>query len=191
MTLYTKPKTCRQCKTKFSPVRPLQQVCSPNCALEYGKAKTYKIVASALKDERKETRQKLDAMRTKPQLVKLAEKAFNAFIRARDAGKPCISCGKPLGTEANTHDAGHYRSVGSAPHMRFVEQNVHGQCKHCNRYLAGNHVAYRSGLFERLGVQEVERLERDQTLRRYTKEALIQMALEYREKARQLKKETA
>ena len=29
-----KLKTCCHCKTKFAPVRPLQKVCSPICALE-------------------------------------------------------------------------------------------------------------------------------------------------------------
>jgi hypothetical protein len=128
-------------------------------------------------------------METYPELVKKAQTAFNGFIRARDAGKPCICCGKPLGTEPNTFDAGHYRSVGSAPHMRFVEENVHGQSKHCNNYLAGNAVEYRKGLIARIGLEEVERIESDQTLRKYTREGLIELAKHYREAARKLMKE--
>ena len=30
-------------------------------------------------------------------------------------------------------DAGHYLSIGSAPHMRFIEGNVHAQRKSCNK----------------------------------------------------------
>jgi hypothetical protein len=117
--------------------------------------------------------------------------AFNSFIRARDAGKPCICCGKPLGTEPNTFDAGHYRSAGSAPHMRFVEDNVHGQSKHCNNYLGGNHVAYRQGLIQRIGLAAVERIEADNTTRKYTKEGLLEIAKYFRSEAHRLKKEQA
>lgn len=152
-----------------------------NQALKKNKAK-------AQAEDRKATREKLDAMRTKPQLVKLAQTAFNAFVRARDAGKPCICCGKPLGAEPNSFDAGHYRSVGSAPHMRFVEDNAHGQSKYCNNHLGGNHVAYRQGLISRIGLQSVERIESDNTVRKYTKEGLVELARHYRAEARKIKK---
>ena len=145
--------------------------------------------ATAPQDENQlilERREKLKAMETLPSPVTKAQAAFNGFIRARDAGKPCICCGKPLGNEPNSFDAGHYRSVGSAPHMRFVEDNVHGQRKHCNNYLAGNHVEYRKGLIERIGLDMVEAIERDQTLRKYTREGLIEIARHYREAARKL-----
>lgn len=141
------------------------------------------------KADKKETKLKLDAMQTKPQLVKKAQTAFNAYIRARDVGKPCISCDKPLDGGANTFDAGHYRSVGSAPHMRFVEDNVHGQCKHCNNWLTGNHVEYRKKLLERIGQHQLELLEADNTLRKYTKEGLEEIARHYRAETRRLLKE--
>jgi hypothetical protein len=180
---------CKVCKSPFTPVRPLQSVCCPACALTLARNVTEKNLAKAMAQDRKETREKLDAMRTKPQLVKLAQTAFNAFIRARDAGKPCICCGKPLGTEPNTFDAGHYRSVGSAPHMRFVEDNVHGQTKYCNNHLGGNHVEYRKGLIERIGLARVEQIEADNTTRKYTKEGLTELARYYNAEARRLKTE--
>ena len=113
-------KKCKACSEIFIPARPLQRVCSPSCAMKHARALTEKKQAKEQAQERKATREKLQALQTKPQLLKKAQTAFNAFIRARDAGKPCISCGRPLGTEPNTYDFGHYRSVGSAPHMRFV-----------------------------------------------------------------------
>jgi hypothetical protein len=182
-------KKCKVCKTEFNPVRPMQKVCSPLCALEVSRQATEKKKAKEAQEDRKKTREKLDAMRTKPQLVKLAQIAFNSYIRARDAGKPCICCGKPLGTEPNSFDAGHYRSVGSAPHMRFVEDNVHGQTKYCNNYLASNPVGYRKGLIERIGLKRVEQIESDQTVRKYTKEGLQEIARHYNAEARRLKKE--
>jgi hypothetical protein len=182
-------KKCKVCKTPFTPVRPLQKVCGWECAKKQVEIDAAKKRAKDAAKDRKETREKLDAMRTKPQLVKLAQTAFNAFIRARDAGKPCICCGKPLGAEPNTFDAGHYRSVGSAPHMRFVEENTHGQNKHCNNYLGGNHVAYRAGLIQRIGLAAVERIEADNTTRKYTREGLIELARHYKAETRRLKKD--
>jgi len=179
-------KPCLVCKHPFEPARPLQRACSPECAIQHAKAKAATAERKAQAADRRATKAKLDALRTKPQLVKLAQQAFNSYIRARDAGKPCISCGKPLSAEANTYDCGHYRSVGSAPHMRFVEDNAHGQCKHCNNHLAGNHVEYRRGLIERIGLAEVDRIERDQVVRKYTREGLMEIARHYRAEARRL-----
>jgi hypothetical protein len=185
----TKPAKCKVCKCAYTKTRPLQTVCSPPCALTLARKATDKAQAKEQAKDRKETRQKLDAMQTKPQLTKKAQTAFNSFIRARDAGKPCICCGKPLGSEPNTFDAGHYRSVGSAPHMRFVEDNVHGQTKYCNNHLGGNHVAYRRGLIERIGLARVEQIEADNTVRKYSKEGLIELARHYRAETNRILKE--
>ena len=182
-------KTCKVCKTEFNPMRAMQKVCSPLCALEISRQATEKKKAKEAQEDRKKTREKLDAMRTKPQLVKIAQVSFNKYIRERDLLKPCISCGKPPSTESNQTDAGHFRSVGSAPHMRFVEDNVHGQCKHCNQYLAGNVLAYRKKLIERIGLTRVEQIESDQTVRKYTKEGLQEIARHYNAEAKRLKKE--
>jgi predicted RNA-binding Zn-ribbon protein involved in translation (DUF1610 family) len=183
------PKRCAACKTLFTKARPLQKVCSPLCGLDLGRAKTAKAAIKLAEADRRVTREKLDALQTKPQLVAKAQTAFNGFIRARDAGQACISCSKPLasGGIGGAFDCGHYRSVGSAVHMRFVEDNAHGQCKFCNRHLAGNHVAYRAGLLSRIGLRSLELLEADQVLRRYTKEALIEIARHYRAETKKLK----
>jgi hypothetical protein len=159
------------------------------CALELSKTIQKKIIAKEAQEDRKKTREKLDAMRTKPQLVKIAQVSFNKFIRERDLLKPCISCGKPPDDSANGWDASHYRSVGSSPHLRFVEDNCNKSCKHCNQFLAGNIVEYRKGLIERIGLTRVEQIESDQTVRKYTKEALQEIARHYNAEARRLKKE--
>ena len=182
---------CKVCKTPFTPTRPLQNWCSVDCAVVLGQQAVAKKKSKAMAQDRKETKEKLDAMRTKPQLVAAAQKAFNAFIKARDAGKPCICCGRPLtftGVGGGC-DAGHFRSVGSAPHMRFVEENCHAQSKYCNQRLSGNHAEYRKGLIERIGLHAVERIEADNTTRKYTKEGLIELARHYNAETRRLKKQ--
>ena len=177
-----KDKKCKVCKEIFQTVRPLQTCCGPACAMQL-------VKAVKVRKDKRETKTKLDALQTKPQLVKKAQTAFNAYIRARDAGKPCISCDKPLGDAPNSYDAGHYRSVGSAPHTRFVEDNVHGQCKHCNNWLAGNHVQYRLRLLERIGERQLDLLESDSVLRKCDKDGLIEIARHYNAEARRLNKE--
>ena len=181
-------RACKVCKTSFAPVRPMQCACSPICALTLVRANRVKVAKAKAVTEKRADRVKLDAMRTKPQLVALAQQAFNGFIRARDAGKVCISCGEPLQSArtGGAFDCGHYRSVGSAVHMRFVEDNAHGQCKHCNRHLAGNHVAYRAGLLERIGNRSVVLIEGDQVLRKYTKEGLLEIGRHYRAETRKM-----
>lgn len=185
-----KPKNCKQCGETFQPARSMQRVCGIECARAEAADKRQRDAEKAAKADRRETRARLDAMRTRPQLVKAAQTAFNAYIRARDAGLPCISCGVSLVAEAvgGGYDCGHYRSVGSAPHLRFDERNAHGQCKHCNRHLAGNHVAYRAGLIQRIGAQQVAELEADQEPRRWSRDELIEMAVRFRRMEREAKK---
>jgi hypothetical protein len=57
--------------------------------------------------------------------LKLAQAVFNKFIRQRDIGQPCISCGKKI--NGVTH-ASHYKSQGGHSSVRFHEKNVWSSC---------------------------------------------------------------
>lgn len=173
---------CAICKTPFTKQRMGQCVCSPVCAIAYAKQQ-------ADKADRKITKAKLEKLKTRSDYMKEAQIAFNSFIRARDAGKPCICCGKPLPSEqiGGGFDAGHYRSVGSAPHLRFDERNCHGQQKQCNRYGAGRAVDYRLGLIHRIGIDAVESLESDQSVKKYTIDELKDIKATYKRKLKELK----
>lgn len=182
---------CCICRCEYVKSRSMQKVCSVACSIKHTDQTNERKKGREDAEDRRQTREKLKAMETYPELVKRAQTAFNAYIRCRDAGKPCISCGKQVMTDqvGGGADCGHYRSVGSAVHMRFVEENANLQCKQCNQYKSGNHVEYRKGLIERIGLEAVERIESDQTLRKYTKEGLIEIAKHYRAEARRLMKE--
>lgn len=175
-----KPRPCQACGKPFVPARPLQSVCSPRCA------------ARKVKQDKAEERAKIvtrkAALKTIPQLLREAQVAFNAFIRTRDraAGYPCISSGRPLDWSGNAVDAGHYRSVGAASHLRFNEDNVHAQSKHENQFLAGNAVDYRINLIARIGLARVEALEADNRVHRWTHDELRAIRDEYRAKLKQL-----
>ena len=180
-------KVCKVCRQQFEPFKPMQSVCSPECALSLAKSARAKAEKVRQVKERKADAAKRERMKTKGQWVAEAQAAFNAYIRLRDQGKPCICCGRPTAGDPNSVDAGHYRSRGSAPHLRFDERNTHSQLKRCNRYhfdIAG----YRSGLIERIGLDKVQALEADQTPKHYTVDDLRAIRDTYRAKARELKK---
>lgn len=181
-----KAKKCRACRQNFVPVRPLQTACSPVCAIELTQKAKAKQVAVREREQRRLTKARREALETVPELTKKAQVAFNRYIRLRDAGLPCISCGKPHDGNPNSFDAGHYRSVGAAPHLRFDPSNVTAQCKHCNNYLSGNIVMYRMGLINRVGLQEVERIESDNRPKHYTKSNLREIADKYRILAKEI-----
>lgn len=194
MTLAAKPprpKTCSVCKTEFTPVRSLQKVCGPVCALAHAKAKESRQRKAIEKVERREIMVRKQRLKSRGDYLREAQQAFNAFIRERDrqAGYPCISSGRPLDWSGNQVDAGHYRSTGAAPHLRFDERNCHAQSKHDNRFLSGSAVDYRLGLIARIGLEAVESLEADQSVRKYTIDDLQQIKATYRAKLRALKKE--
>ncbi len=185
-----KQKKCRcGCGASFIPWSPLQTAASPECALKLAMKKRQKEAAEKAKAERKADRAKREKMKPRREWLKEAQVAFNAFIRERDrlAGHPCISSGKPLDWSGNNVDAGHYRSTGSAPHLRFDERNCHAQNKQDNRWLAGAAVDYRIGLVKRIGLAEVEALEADQTPRKWSIEELKRIRDTYRAKLKALK----
>lgn len=182
---------CKACRCEFAPMLPMARACSIDCAVTLATADREKKRKTRATADRRDTRAKLEKLKTRGQWQTEAQAAFNAFIRARDAGKPCICCGRYLTAEQATGgawDAGHYRSRGSAPHLRFDERNVHAQLKQCNRYDSGNVVGYRAGLIARIGLAEVEALESDHAPRRHSIDELQQIKKTYAAKARELLK---
>lgn len=188
-----KPKKCRakSCGIAFTPQRMGQHACSPLCAVELARAKREQAETRARSDARKADRQKREKLKTRSDWIKEAQIAFNRYVRLRDAGRPCICCGRPLehGRTGGGYDAGHYRSVGSAPHLRFNEDNCHAQTKQCNRYGAGRAVDYRLGLVDRIGIARVEALEADQKPRKHDIDELRAIRDHYRAEARKLEKQ--
>lgn len=184
--------TCAHCRKKLEPGQRIH----PECIDAYAEAEEAKAKRKAMKQaimqakvERAETRRRKEAIKTIPQLIKEAQIEFNKFIRLRDADKPCICCGQPLtaGEVGGLFDCGHYRSVGSASHLRFNELNAHGQRKQCNRWGAGRAVDYRIGLIDRIGMEAVEALESDNEPRKWTKEELRSIKETYKRKVKELK----
>lgn len=175
-----KPRPCPVCSNGFVPFKPMQNVCGPRCAV--------KKVRQDKAEERARVKTRKEALKTRGDWMKDAQQAFNEFIRERDrqAGHACISSGRPLDWSGNQVDAGHYRSTGAAPHLRFNEDNCHAQSKHDNQFLSGNAVDYRIRLIERIGLARVEALEADSEVRKFTVDQLREIRDTYRAKANEL-----
>ena len=172
---------CSICQKEFTKQRMGQVVCSPKCAVKVPKVTRQK--EKTLVTKRKE------ALKTARDYIKEVQTVFNAYIRERDKHELCICCNQFLssGDVGGAYDCGHYRSVGSAPHLRFDERNAHGQRKQCNRWGAGRAVDYRIGLIRRIGLAQVEKLEADQTVKKWGIADLLELKAQYKQKLKDLK----
>lgn len=175
---------CASCGESFRPFTTLVRWCSPDCGAALGMKKLKQA-------EKKQDQARKEKLKTRRDYIEEAQRAFNKFVRLRDAGRPCICCGRPLdlGAHGGGYDAGHYRSVGSAPHLRFHEDNCHAQSKQCNRYGAGRAVDYRIGLIDRIGIARVEALEADQSSPKWSIDDLKAIRDTYKAKAKELEKQ--
>lgn len=183
-------KKCRVCTTLFLPSRPLQVACCPDCAQTLARRNREKAEKRAATIERQKTRAALEALKTIPQLIAEADRAFCAWVRARDAGLPCICCGETAKSSSLTGgewDAGHYRSRGAASHLRYHPDNASAQRKRCNRR-AFDVASYRANLIARIGLERVEALEQDNRTHKWTRDELREIRDTYRKKLRDLLK---
>jgi hypothetical protein len=171
---------CVICSEKFKQARAMQKVCGPACAAAHSREEREK-------QERVETRARRQSLKTRSDWLKEAQAAFNAWIRERDAALPCISCGR---FHQGAYDAGHYRSVGAQPALRFHEDNCHKQCVPCNQHKAGNVVEYRLGLIARIGAERLAFLEQEHAPAKLMVDEIQAIKAHYRAKLRALK-ETA
>lgn len=165
---------CESCKKPFVKAKTGQRACSPRCA--------WAVVKQDKKAKRKKDRNALAKSKPLAWHLKRTEAAVNAFVRLRDAGKPCVSCGRYVRLTA-----GHFISVGhGGSALRFHPDNIHGQCVQDNAYRGGRIAQYRIGLIERIGLARVEWLEGPHETKTWTREELDAIRGEYKAKAKEL-----
>lgn len=180
--------SCSICLAEYLPKYKSQATCLSDVC-----KKEQKRQDKLAREEKQAIRKRKEKLKTRSDYMKEAQSAFNAFIRERDKHEVCICCGLPLNSSGQVpsigggYDCGHYRSVGSAPHLRFDERNAHAQRKQCNRWGSGRAVDYRLGLIQRIGVEAVEALESDQSVKKWTKEELIEIRDTYKARLKALK----
>ena len=183
----SKPKKCavRTCRAPFVPSQTFQTWCSPECGLVIARAKQDKERKALAQVERREIKAAKERIKSRGDYLKDAQQAFNAWVRERDAGLPCISCGTTADVQ---FCAGHYKPSGSNPALRFEPMNVHRQCnRNCNMAKSGNLTPYRIELIKRIGLDNVEWLEGPHEPKKYTIDALTAITAMYRAKLRELR----
>lgn len=173
-----KQKTCRICKKKFKPYLSTQNVCDWSCAIKL-------VNKDNDREYRKETVRLKKTLKTRSDWLREAQTAFNSYIRARDAGKPCCSCDKPDNGQHQRH-ASHYRSVKACSILRFNTWNVWASCSTCNAVLSGNLLEYRIRLTKAIGSDRVEWLECQNDTRRYEIDYLQRLKKIFNKRAKQL-----
>jgi len=154
-----KPKKCKDCKQVFEPFKIAQPRCV-QCAISKGRD----YAAKRLKKEENELRKKAraDLLQRKEKIKPLSKWAaeaqviFNRFIRLRDAGRGCISCGN---MQANEYHAGHFFTTKARPDLRFNEDNTNLQCGQCNFFESGNISKYRVKIVDRIGQKRLDDLD--------------------------------
>lgn len=148
------------------------------CGIAYAVKERARADRDAAKVERLKDRARQEKLKSRAQWMKEAQTAFNAFIRRRDDGHPCICCRR---MHSGQYHAGHFRSVGSAPELRFDERNVWRTCAPCNTHLSGNLLEYRKTLVMMFGNEWVEQLEGPHPPKKWTIEELKAIKEKYRQ----------
>ena len=176
---------CKNCKEQFEVKRFNSKYClNPECQTKEAMANLKKIKEKEQKDWNKRKREIKKGMETVQELMKITQVTFNKFIRLRDKGLPCISCGVTMHKKIN---ACHYYSSGGHKNLTFNPDNVHSGCERCNSYLAGNLTEYRKGLLKRIGSERLQQL--DDTAhetRKYSREELRELNEYYKQKIKEL-----
>ena len=190
---------CTHCREWFHPVREGQVVCCYECATVVGKEQVAKKRTEALrcekkrqlqeeKDQRALQAQRRQAVKKLSYFIKQAQQAFNEFIRYRDRHLPCISCGRD---HEGQYHAGHFRTIGANPELRFNEDNVHKQCAPCNNHLSGNLIAYRPALIAKIGQARFDSLMGPHEMPKWKREDYIRIRDKYRANLKAMKQEEA
>ena len=177
---------CKDCRTEIPKVKDCKTFhekrgyCSIDCAAVHS---LKKVKDAAAKKERKDHKAAKERIKTRGDHAKDAQTEFNKFIRFRDAALTCVSCDRH---HSGQYHAGHYRTVGANPELRFNELNCHKQCSVCNNHKSGNIVEYRINLAKRISPVNLDWLEGPHSAKKYTIEQLKEIKLKYRGKCKEL-----
>lgn len=143
---------CRYHKEKFIPKYPFQKFCLSDheCIKafnEFVKAEKEKKL-SKQKKEFEVVEQKYNEDKKRIASLINTKTQVHTYIRNRDKGKPCISCGAEWN---NTFQCGHHYKSETFETLRFNLDNLHGQCRRCNLHLDGAFDKYALNLPKRIG----------------------------------------
>lgn len=177
-----KKRRCKECKKLFKITKEMMPFCTPLCQTKFVNSdeNIKALVEDGKKRELKKQKEKKRDFKINDNknLTEIAQNTVNKYIKLRDKDEPCISCG----TYNAKFDAGHFESVGSDKQLRFNTLNIWKQCYHCNCKLSANKTKYRINLVKKIGLEKVEFLEYDHSIKKYTVEYLTKLIKVFRKK---------
>ena len=158
---------CTGCKDRF-PVDgmvsfPVGYFHDIACGIQYANARQAKARKAVVSNEKKAARaaHRADKERVKPRqqwLAQLQTLVNQYVVHVRDKDEPCCTCGTT--SRAIKYDAGHYRSRGSCPELRFELTNNHKQCSmFCNLYGSGQRAEYKEFIVAKYGQKHLDWLD--------------------------------
>jgi len=181
---------CRGCRGEIPTVKnskPIEKAgfCDYGCAASHGLKKAKE---SQEKAKRKDILQAKERIKTKSDHLRELQTIVNRYVRLRDKGRECVSCGKPDDGSHQRH-ASHYRSVGACSSLRFNTLNIHASCAQCNSHKSGNILEYRIRLIRMFGEAFVDRLECAPKSQAYSLEWIGRAKTIFRKKCKTLKRD--
>lgn len=158
---------CAYCKerkpseTMF--IKGTQAFCSKDHYIEYAVSNKKSLVKKGKniidKEKRKRHSQRKKELRPIKWWQDELQKVVNYYVvHIRDKDKPCCTCGNT--NPDIKYDAGHYRTRGAAPEIRYELKNIHKQCSvRCNQYGSGMRAEYREFIVNEYGKEALEWLD--------------------------------
>lgn len=116
----------------------------------------------ARKKRRQKDAKRKKEIRKRSEWYALIQKEVNWYAKhVLYRGHPCYTCGKPQrpGDSGGAFHAGHYRTVGGVPELRFELRNLRIQCFVCNHHGSGMRDVYRANLLDERGQRELDWLD--------------------------------
>ena len=155
--------------------------------VQYGLKVISKKHAIKAKNDRKTNREAKERSKSRARWLQETRLIFQEYIRARDHGKPCISCGS---ASAWQYHAGHYQTVASRPGLQFHPSNCNLQCSRCNTHLSANIHGYRETLIQKVGYEMVDYLETAHPWSGWSIEEIKEIKTHYRQLIKGLNQES-
>lgn len=157
-----------------------------------GKEKLNKAILKATKP-RKDIEQAIKEKNERASLQYLKTNTtaiVHQYIRQRDKGLPCISCGTLWHLD---FQAGHFFKAELYSSLKYNEFNINGQCPQCNLRKEGNLNQYELNLPNRIGSKNFEALKEmarndKKTNFKWDREELKQIRANFKAKLKALNK---
>jgi 5-methylcytosine-specific restriction endonuclease McrA len=118
-----------------------------------------------------------------PALQAKADKIMSIYIRMKyadaDGLVKCVSCGRTF--HWKDVDCGHFVPKSRGAAIRYVEENVHPECRGCNSFNDGHLIGYTLYMIDMYGREKIDELKREarKVMKPSEKRAVVEEAIAY------------